>query len=522
MSDVDVFVIDDDFDPLADLSLDDGERDDAEADYLPPIPDADKSVVPPVVPLSATERIEKLLAGIPGQQFRLLHAVEFCTEPKTMDEAVANLDAAYPNTTSVYGSAQVVQLLERDGALERIVDEDAAHAAAGDAADTPAEDEGFISVTPAPPCHYRATQAGLDAVAAHVNEGLVAERISEDERYLPIFQRVLEMCARRRLPHQGAGPGGGRRPAVPRAAPLLRVLPRQAGRNRRHRMARRLDHHRSGAQRARVRLVRRRFPVRTLEKEPPMSHDQETTIADVLRGRMATYQFLSRLFRVEVDQELYDTLMSMRFPANTGNALVDEGYRMICGYLSQADGTVLTELAVDYVRAFIGSGNDGFSAAYPYESVYTSPKRLMMQDARDEVLVLYRAFGLDKQESWKEGEDHIALELEFEQILCERAIRAYEAGDEDECLKLLLSQRNFLEDHLLAWYPMMAADLQKFPQTDFYKGLGKLTDGFLRNDREFLDAVLSENEADCHPERRPQAEAEGSRAASAETEVEVA
>ena len=124
-----------------------------------------------------------------------------------------------------------------------------------------------------------------------------------------------------------------------------------------------------------------------------MSHDQETTIADVLRGRMATYQFLSRLFRVEVDQELYDTLVSMRFPTNTGNALVDEGYRMICGYLSQADGTVLTELAVDYVRAFIGSGNDGFSAAYPYESVYTSPKRLMMQDARDEVLVLYRAFG---------------------------------------------------------------------------------------------------------------------------------
>ena len=44
-----------------------------------------------------------------------------------------------------------------------------------------------------------------------------------------------------------------------------------------------------------------------------MSHDQETTIADVLRGRMATYQFLSRLFRVEVDQELYDTLVATRW-----------------------------------------------------------------------------------------------------------------------------------------------------------------------------------------------------------------
>lgn len=194
MSDVDAFVIDDDFDPLADLSLDDGERDDAEADYLPPIPDADKSVVPPVVPLSPAERIEKLLAGIPGQQFRLLHAVAFCTEPKTMDEAVADLDAAYPTTTSVYSSAQVVQLLERDGALERIVDEDAEGAA--DAA-VPAEDEGdFISVTPAAPCRYRATRAGLDAIAAHVNESLVVEKIVEDERYLPIFKRVLEMTAR--------------------------------------------------------------------------------------------------------------------------------------------------------------------------------------------------------------------------------------------------------------------------------------------------------------------------------------
>lgn len=194
MSDVDAFVIDDDFDPLADLSLDDGERDDAEADYLPPIPDADKSVVPPVVPLSPAERIEKLLAGIPGQQFRLLHAVAFCTEPKTMGEAVADLDAAYPTTTSVYSSAQVVQLLERDGALERIVDEGAEGAA--DAA-VPAEDEGdFISVTPAAPCRYRATRAGLDAIAAHVNENLVVEKIVEDERYLPIFQRVLEMTAR--------------------------------------------------------------------------------------------------------------------------------------------------------------------------------------------------------------------------------------------------------------------------------------------------------------------------------------
>ena len=196
MSDIDVFTIDDDFDPLADLNLDDDERDEAEIDYLPPIPDADKSVVPPVVPLTAQERIEKLLAGIPGQQFRILHAVDFCTEPHTMVAIVEDLDAAYPATTSVYGAAQIVQLLERDGALERVAYQDAEAKAAAGTVQAPEPEGDFIAVTPAPPCRYQATRAGLDAVAAHVNEGLVIQKITEDERYLPLFQRVLEMTAR--------------------------------------------------------------------------------------------------------------------------------------------------------------------------------------------------------------------------------------------------------------------------------------------------------------------------------------
>ena len=95
MSDMDVFVIDDDFDPLADLELvEEGEG--QETDYMPPIPDADKSVMPEVIPLTPQERIEKLLAGIPGQQFRLLRAVELCAEPKTLDEVVEVLDVEYP------------------------------------------------------------------------------------------------------------------------------------------------------------------------------------------------------------------------------------------------------------------------------------------------------------------------------------------------------------------------------------------------------------------------------------------
>jgi TorA maturation chaperone TorD len=215
-----------------------------------------------------------------------------------------------------------------------------------------------------------------------------------------------------------------------------------------------------------------------------------------MRSRMATYQLLSRCFRTEVDQGFYDALVGMKFPAHTGNADADAGYRSIWSYLTHASETVLTDLAVDYVRAFIGSDNDGYSAAYPYESVYTSPKRLMMQTARDEVLAIYHAAGLGRQDSWKEGEDHIALELEYEQILAERAAKALEAGDEDAAVRNLTAARNFLEDHLCAWYPMMADDIQKFARTDFYKGVGRLTSGMLENDLEFLCDVLGSPEGE--------------------------
>ena len=40
---------------------------------------------------------------------------------------------------------------------------------------------------------------------------------------------------------------------------------------------------------------------------------------------------------------------------------------------------------------------------------------------------------------------------------------------------------------------MMTSDMQLFAQTDFYRGLAYLTDGFLQTDQTFLDDVLAED-----------------------------
>lgn len=227
------------------------------------------------------------------------------------------------------------------------------------------------------------------------------------------------------------------------------------------------------------------------------SNDENVSLqdlADLMKNRASTYAFIARLFRKEIDSDLLEDMTSMRFPLHSGNNNIDKGYWLIATYLSNIWDNSLTDLAVDYTRTFIGHGNDAYSAAYPFESVYTSEKRLLMQTARDEVLAIYRSEGLDKQSSWKESEDHIAVELEFIEILCQRTEEALRNADQDRALQLLTTQRNFLSDHLVAWVPMLTKDMKKFAKTDMYQGLAYLTEGFLETDHAFLQQILEESD----------------------------
>lgn len=216
-------------------------------------------------------------------------------------------------------------------------------------------------------------------------------------------------------------------------------------------------------------------------------------LIDLFKQRGATYGLLSRLYAREVDAALLDELHGTLWPVRTGTDAGDEGNRLIATYLSGIWENTLTELAADYMRTFFGHGYSGHAAAYPFESVYSSEKRLLMQSARDEVLALYRAAGLSKQESWKEGEDHIALELEFMQILSLRTVEALCQGDTDAAAAWVRSQYNFFDTHLDSWAALLTAEVKKFAKTDFYRGLAFLTEGFLETDRDVLEDLIAQD-----------------------------
>ncbi len=222
--------------------------------------------------------------------------------------------------------------------------------------------------------------------------------------------------------------------------------------------------------------------------------EQEATgkeLVAVMRDRARTYGMLARIFRVEVDDDLVAQMRGMKFPTATGNEHVDKGYRLLFNYLSTVWEDTKLDLARDYMRTFIGHGVNGHSAAYPFESVHTSEKRLLMQEARDEVLAIYRANNLKKDESWRDCEDHIAVELEFMQVMAKRTADALLAGREDEAVEELRTQRAFVRDHLANWVPIFVHDIMQWSETDFYRGAGELLLGFVQVEGETLDDLLT-------------------------------
>ena len=219
--------------------------------------------------------------------------------------------------------------------------------------------------------------------------------------------------------------------------------------------------------------------ITTMPAEQPEEVVEGGELVDFMTRRARTYGLLARIFRVEVDGKFLEELRHLKFPTSTGNEHVDYGYRTMYNYLKGTWEDTLLDLARDYARTFIGHGNNCRSAAYPFESVHTSEKRLLMQDARDEVLAIYRANLLKKGQEWNDCEDHIALELEFMQVMSERTAQALRDGKEDEAVEMLKTQRAFVGQHLANWVPMFVSDIKHFAQTDPSIGAGELLLGFV-------------------------------------------
>jgi TorA maturation chaperone TorD len=130
----------------------------------------------------------------------------------------------------------------------------------------------------------------------------------------------------------------------------------------------------------------------------------------------------------------------------------------------------LEDLLWEFTRLFIGPYK---LPCPPWESVYISGRRLMMQEAYDEVQDFYQDVGLEIRNP-EINADHIGAELNFLAVLYGKM-----NGDPEKRLYYMDIAKRFLDEHLMSWIPQFTLDMEEAADFALYKTLAQVTREFI-------------------------------------------
>ena len=162
-----------------------------------------------------------------------------------------------------------------------------------------------------------------------------------------------------------------------------------------------------------------------MTKEETVSVEE---LAETMEGRAAFYRFVGDALLHEFTEGQIDQMAALDVP-EIEDAEAQEAFAKAKRYLARAGADPRTDLAVDYARVFLSAGvYDGLTAE-PYESVFTSEDQIMMQDARDDAVRVYRENGVDVDPELHMPEDHLGLEFEFLAVMAGKTADSLRADD---------------------------------------------------------------------------------------------
>lgn len=123
----------------------------------------------------------------------------------------------------------------------------------------------------------------------------------------------------------------------------------------------------------------------------------------------------------------------------------------------------------------------------PYETLYgVSQADFQQSHVMADIAGFFRAFGFQVSATALERIDHVAVELEFLQVLAAKEAYARSRGDEENARIVREGEEAFLADHLGKWAPTFARRLRQRSPDGTYGLWGSLLDAFLEADARYL------------------------------------
>lgn len=226
--------------------------------------------------------------------------------------------------------------------------------------------------------------------------------------------------------------------------------------------------------------------------------DAKLACIDLLEGHSAFLDMLARLYFKPLGQDELDRIAAID-PSGFSfdHELISQGFDEMISYLQEGGSTLRQDVNVDYTASFYGISSYKGRVANPCESVFKSEEGILMQKESIELFRAYKREALKADDDIGVPADHISFELQFLSIMCKRAADDLRNDDPAEALRNIKVQQEFLDAHILSWFDDLSDVANKILKKPFYKGVLKVTKGFLETEcsdleemRTYLEGVV--------------------------------
>ncbi len=201
--------------------------------------------------------------------------------------------------------------------------------------------------------------------------------------------------------------------------------------------------------------------------------------------RSSVYGLLATVYRQEVNPEL---LRRIKDPQFLG-VLSGLGVEFTSDFFGKSEGALVEKLSVEYARLFLGPGQH----ISPHESVHHQRDDgdwgKLWGRSTVAVKKFIEATGLNYDSAYQGIPDHICVELEFMEMLCQREARARSEGDQEAAQRLLDVELRFVRDHLGCWTSSFCEKVIEAAELSFYRELAELTRRFIEFDLRELQRI---------------------------------